>query len=79
MLTALEFKERETEQFDSHLRAVAQNRHQWVTVLNPIERRELLRACDNCGVVKSQNTMRKACAVKTPQRLISGSLRVLNG
>jgi hypothetical protein len=48
--------------------------HQWVTVVNPTNRRMLLQACDNCGVVKSENTVVQKCREPHGQALISSSL-----
>jgi hypothetical protein len=48
--------------------------HQWVTVVNPTNRRMLLQACDNCGVVKSENTVVQRCSATAAQGLISSSL-----
>lgn len=48
--------------------------HNWVTVVNPTNRRMLLQACDNCGVVKSENTVVRACSEGTDRHLISGSM-----
>lgn len=48
--------------------------HQWITVVNPTNRRMLLQACDNCGVVKSENTVIKPCKEPFGRGLISSSL-----
>ena len=48
--------------------------HHWITVVNPTNSRLLLQACDNCGVVKSENTVVRACSMPPGQRLISDSL-----
>lgn len=48
--------------------------HRWVTVVNPTNQQLLLQACDNCGVVKSENSAVKPCAQSDGQHLISGSM-----
>lgn len=48
--------------------------HDWVTVVNPTNRRMLLQACDNCGVVKSENTVIQGCKKPQGQALITSSL-----
>ncbi len=48
--------------------------HDWVTVVNPTNRRMLLQACDNCGVVKSENTVVQACRQPSGQALITSTL-----
>lgn len=48
--------------------------HDWITVVNPTNRRMLLQACDNCGVVKSENTVVQACKEPQAKGLISNSL-----
>lgn len=45
--------------------------HVWVTVINPINHRSLLQACDGCGVVKSENSIIRNCAAPTGSALIS--------
>ena len=48
--------------------------HKWVTVINPTNRRVLLQACDNCGVVKSENTVIQDCSQPHARHLISGAI-----
>lgn len=48
--------------------------HVWVTVVNPINHRMLLQACDGCGVVKSENTIVRNCKAVKGTALISGSM-----
>jgi hypothetical protein len=48
--------------------------HDWVTVVNPTNRRMLLQACDKCGVVKSENTVVQQCRRPDGEHLITGSL-----
>jgi len=48
--------------------------HQWVTVVNPLNHHTLLQACDGCGVVKSENSMMRACKAKKGVALISSAL-----
>jgi len=50
------------------------NSHKWVTVVNPTNKRMLLQACDNCGVVKSENSVMNKCAKPANQNLISGAM-----
>ena len=49
-------------------------KHTWVTVVNPINHRSLLQACDDCGVVKSENSIIRNCKATTNVGLISGAL-----
>ena len=48
--------------------------HQWITVINPTNHSLLLQACDNCGVVKSENSVVRRCAMPQGQRLISAEM-----
>ena len=48
--------------------------HDWVTVVNPTNRRTLLQACDRCGVVKSENTVTQGCRQAQGEGLITKSL-----
>ena len=48
--------------------------HEWVTVVNPTNRRMLLQACDKCGVVKSENTVMQGCRQPSGGGLITNSL-----
>jgi len=50
-------------------------KHDWVTVVNPMNHRLLLQACDNCGVVKSENSVVKRCKAPQGGELISGAIR----
>ena len=49
-------------------------KHSWVTVVNPTNHRMLLQACDNCGVVKSENSVMRRCRAPKGQALVSGSM-----
>ena len=49
--------------------------HQWVTVVNPTNSRLLLQACDDCGVVKSENSVRKMCLADKGRALVSGDMQ----
>jgi len=49
-------------------------RHQWITVVNPVNRRMLLQACDDCGVVKSENSVERGCKAAKGSAVISRSL-----
>ena len=53
------------DQFDSE--------HVWVAVVNPVNHRMLLQACDGCGVVKSENTIVRNCKAPKGTALISRS------
>jgi len=48
--------------------------HQWVVVVNPSNHRSLLQACDNCGVVKSENSVIRHCTKRQGQHLITDSM-----
>ena len=50
------------------------NKHVWVTVVNPINHRSLLQACDGCGVVKSENSIIRNCKATDKVGLISDAL-----
>jgi len=45
--------------------------HNWVTVVNPINHQMLLQACDDCGVVKSENSVIRNCRAGKGRALIS--------
>lgn len=47
--------------------------HAWVTVINPTNHRLLLQACDDCGVVKSENSVAKRCRAASGLALISSA------
>jgi hypothetical protein len=47
--------------------------HRWVTVMNPTNHRLLLQACDDCGVVKSENSVIRSCKADRGLGLISKS------
>ena len=48
--------------------------HVWITVVNPTNHRLLLQACDDCGVVKSQNSVLKQCRAVKGRALVSGRM-----
>ena len=48
--------------------------HQWITVVNPTNHSLLLQACDNCGVVKSENSVVRRCSMPKGQKLISAEM-----
>jgi len=50
--------------------------HDWVTVVNPVNHQLLLQACDNCGVVKSENSVVRRCKAPKNQALISSALAI---
>ncbi len=45
--------------------------HSWVTVVNPINHTHVLQACDHCGVVKSENSIVRACSGEQTSRLLT--------
>lgn len=47
--------------------------HVWVTVINPTNHRLLLQACDDCGVVKSENSVTRHCRAASGLGLISSA------
>ena len=49
-------------------------KHQWVTVVNPLNQRTLLQACDGCGVVKSENSIMRSCTAKKGVAMITSAL-----
>jgi len=49
-------------------------RHAWVTVVNPNNSRSLLQACDDCGVVKTENSLIRSCRARHGQGVISSSM-----
>lgn len=51
-------------------------KHSWVTVIDPRNHRLLLQACDDCGVVKSENSVVRNCASAAGQALLSGEMSV---
>ena len=50
--------------------------HFWVTVVNPTNHCLLLQVCDDCGVVKSENSILKRCKAPKGQALVSGLMVV---
>lgn len=55
-------------------RAIPSSRHRWITVVNPANRRMLLQACDDCGVVKSENSVERGCKAAKGSAVISRAL-----
>lgn len=49
-------------------------KHIWVTVVNPINHRSLLQACDGCGVVKSENSITRRCQSVSNRGLITNAM-----
>ena len=47
--------------------------HTWVTVIDPTNQRSVLKACDDCGVVKSENSVIRDCKAESGAALISSS------
>jgi len=54
----------------------AETNHSWITVVNPTNHRLLLQACDNCGVVKSENSILNRCRASKGRALVSGRMMV---
>jgi len=48
-------------------------KHDWITVVDPTNQRSLLQACDDCGVVKSENSVMRHCRANHGVALISSS------
>ena len=48
--------------------------HVWITVVNPTNQRKLLQACDNCGIVKSENSIIRSCKAAKNSGLISSAM-----
>jgi len=57
-------------------RDVFDRKHNWVTVVNPMNHSLLLQACDNCGVVKSENSVVKRCKAARQRALISEAIAI---
>jgi len=57
-------------------RSLFERKHDWVTVVNPMNQQLLLQACDNCGVVKSENSVVKRCKAPQHQALISSAMAI---
>lgn len=51
--------------------------HYWVGVLNPRNQRSLLEACDDCGIVKSENSITRNCRATPGQSLISSARLIM--
>lgn len=51
-----------------------QRAHAWITVTDPNNRRSLLDACDDCGVVKSENSILRRCEASSGTGVISSAL-----
>jgi len=60
---------------DQHHAANDHRQHAWITVVDPTNQRSLLQACDHCGVVKSENSVVKACSGVAGTQLISSAYR----
>lgn len=56
------------------LSSVLETEHSWVTVVNPTNHRLLLQACDDCGVVKSENSVLRVCRATKGQSIVSGRM-----
>ena len=49
-------------------------KHAWVTVINHVNHRSLLQACDGCGVVKSENSIIRQCEATSNRGLITSAM-----
>lgn len=58
---------------DQRYAANDHSQHGWITVVDPTNQRSLLQACDHCGVVKSENSVIKACSGVAGSGLISNA------
>jgi len=58
---------------DQYSAANDHRKHGWITVVDPTNQRSLLQACDHCGVVKSENSVVKACSGVAGSELISSA------
>ena len=52
---------------------IGQQKHRWVTVKDPSNFKTVVQACDCCGVVKSENSIVKACKGEPGASLIVAS------
>jgi len=59
---------------DSYAKQKSEKKHAWVTVIDPRHRRSLLQACDDCGVVKSENSIIRNCTAQHGQAVLSSAL-----
>lgn len=59
--------------FDRHYFS---RQHSWVSVINPLNHRMLLQACDDCGVVKSENSVVVKCKANKGMRVISNAISI---
>lgn len=50
--------------------------HSWISVINPRNQLSLLQACDDCGIVKSENSMIKNCRATPGLAIISGAVDI---
>jgi hypothetical protein len=51
--------------------------HNWVGVVNPRNQRSLLEACDDCGIVKSENSISRNCRAAPGQSVITGAQQLM--
>lgn len=50
-----------------------QREHKWISVVDPISQGLFLQACDDCGVVKSENSVVRRCRAEYGAALISSA------
>ena len=48
--------------------------HSWISVIDPRNQRSLLQACDDCGIVKSENSIIKNCRATPGKAMVSSSI-----
>jgi len=51
--------------------------HVWVKVVDPRNKRSLLQACDDCGIVKSENSIARNCRAEPGQGMISAAKELM--
>lgn len=60
----------------SRLASKSARMHSWVTVIDPRNDRLLLQACDDCGVVKSENSVVRKCRSVSGRGLLTGEMSI---
>ena len=60
----------------SRLPSKSARTHSWVTVIDPRNERLLLQACDDCGVVKSENSVVRKCRSASGRALLTGEMSI---
>ena len=57
------------------LNDIGGSQHNWITIVNPTNQRLLLQAGDDCGVVKSENSVMRRCRARKGQGLVTEAIR----